>query len=168
MHSTHLLLEEPIRMASILEPSKTVTPQPFTFLMFHRLKFFLYSLFVLFFLVVMCWVEFLAEFLSFNDEDCGHSGSEIKTSGSYFWLSQGWNVWYKPFFFSSFLCFILRKWRKIGRTQHWAFFYLYYYYYYYYCCHHGYCFFFVSCFFILMGLNFCRRLCSILEFDKLS
>ena len=25
MHSTNLLLEEPIRMASILEPSKTVT-----------------------------------------------------------------------------------------------------------------------------------------------
>jgi hypothetical protein len=28
MHSTNLLLEEPIRMASILEPSKTVSPSP--------------------------------------------------------------------------------------------------------------------------------------------
>jgi hypothetical protein len=28
MHSTNLLLEEPIRMASILEPSKTVSPTP--------------------------------------------------------------------------------------------------------------------------------------------
>lgn len=124
MHSTNLMLEEPIRMASILEPStKTVIFNFCFFPAFFCLWFCCDpSTSVLFFLVIMSWVDFPAGFFSCNVEDCGHSGSEIEIAGSYFWLSRGWNVWYGPIFFHLPL-FDPEKIEenfKIGRAQHWA------------------------------------------------
>jgi len=46
MHSSHLLLEEPIRMVSILEPSKPVS---LFFLLLFNILFFLFSFFLSFF-----------------------------------------------------------------------------------------------------------------------
>lgn len=35
-----------------------------------------------------------SEFLSCNDEDRRHAGTQISIRGGYFWLPQGWNVRY--------------------------------------------------------------------------
>ncbi|KAJ6907384.1 hypothetical protein NC651_017939 [Populus alba x Populus x berolinensis] len=63
--SNHLLLEDPIKMTSIIEPSKSIS--------------------ILLLLLLLL-------FLSHHDRDGKHTTSKILIRSSYFWWLQGWNI----------------------------------------------------------------------------
>lgn len=88
MHSSHLLLEEPIRMASILEPSKAVSislsisiQSVFSFRFYEEAVRIRVDLDFDSFVFV-----FFSELFSGNDEDSGNFRSKISIRGSYFRL----------------------------------------------------------------------------------
>ncbi|OWM69653.1 hypothetical protein CDL15_Pgr025502 [Punica granatum] len=95
MHSGHLLLEEPIRMASILEPSKAVSllylPSSSSSLHFHGGSVTISSSSSSSTQPVSL-IDPRAEFLPCDDEDRGDSRPQVSLRRDHLGLPQGWNV----------------------------------------------------------------------------
>ncbi|RZS02654.1 hypothetical protein BHM03_00032741 [Ensete ventricosum] len=96
MHSTHLLLEEPIRMASILEPSKPVRLLSLSLSISGRRRSLIAD-------AKCCFA--CAEFLPCHDQDRGDARPQIPVGGGDLRLPQGWHVGYASR--SGFTCFAL-------------------------------------------------------------